>query len=797
MSNITPGHSRDKANLYLDFEIQVGPGRGRDYPVVVVRSPAGEAQETMHFPFDRIELDNRLKDLQIALLRSGGARRLALSSEEQAVQGFGQALFDALLTGEVRSRYDVSRSKAAQQDAGLRIRLRIQPPELAALPWEYLYDPRLAKYICLSRNTPLVRYLELSQPIQPLAVTPPLSILGMVASPRDLPRLNVEREKQRVERAIQDLQAQGRVTLTWLAGQTWRDLQEVMWQGPWHIFHFIGHGGFDKAADEGYIALADQEGETERLGATKLGGLLADHNPLRLALLNSCEGARGGAQDVFSSTAAILVRQGLPAVLAMQYGITDGAAIEFSRSFYKALSAGLPVDTAVAEARKAISLSAPNTVEWGTPVLYMRAPDGVLFNLPKPAPEATRPPGVRQTPRDDAPAVSPRQTAWRSRLAALFARLSTFRGPGGVRAWGWVAGVGLAVLALIVIVFLLTRDGDGGANTRATQMAALSTHTPPAAATSRPTDASTPMPTLTPTATETATAPPPTDTLTPTASPSATPTPTPTPTLGAVAPRTRAADGMVMVYVPGGTFQMGSTDEEVDDALQLCNQYYGDCQRSWFEDEQPAHLVTLDSFWIDRTEVTNAQYRQCVDDGDCPEPGCWDDSNYNAPDRPVVCVSWNDAVAYCEWAGGRLPTEAEWEYAARGPNGNIFPWGDTFDGARLNFCDANCTADWKATDYDDGYPYTAPVGSYENGASWVGALDMAGNVWEWTSSLYQAYPYRVDDGREDLSSSDSRVLRGGSWGSVANDVRSASRLNYTPVYRNGNIGFRCVGAPGP
>lgn len=129
---------------YLDFEIEISPGSGREYPVAIVRSPAGEARETMKFPFDELALRDRLQKLQIALLRSGGRRRSFLSQEEQTVQEFGQALFNALLTGELRSRYDVSQREAAQKGLGLRFKLRIQSPELAALPWEF----------CLTRARP-------------------------------------------------------------------------------------------------------------------------------------------------------------------------------------------------------------------------------------------------------------------------------------------------------------------------------------------------------------------------------------------------------------------------------------------------------------------------------------------------------------------------------------------------------------------------------------------------------------------------------------------------------------------
>jgi hypothetical protein len=156
---------------YLEYELEIGPGSGREYSVVVIRSPAGEARETMHFPFDHLALENRLQALQIALLRSGGKRRKLLLPEEHTVQEFGRALFKALFTGEVRSRYDVSLNKATQQGKGLRLKLRIQSPKLAALPWEFLYDKRQGEYLCLSRGTPIVRYLELPQPLQPLTVT--------------------------------------------------------------------------------------------------------------------------------------------------------------------------------------------------------------------------------------------------------------------------------------------------------------------------------------------------------------------------------------------------------------------------------------------------------------------------------------------------------------------------------------------------------------------------------------------------------------------------------------------------
>ena len=134
---------------YLDFDLEIGEGAGREYPVKVIHSPAGEGRETMVFPFDTLALQNRLLTLELALLRSGGKRRKALSQEEQTVQDFGRELFCSVMRGEVLSRFDVSRREAQHQGKGLRLRLRLQTPQLAALPWEFLYDHRRGEYLCL------------------------------------------------------------------------------------------------------------------------------------------------------------------------------------------------------------------------------------------------------------------------------------------------------------------------------------------------------------------------------------------------------------------------------------------------------------------------------------------------------------------------------------------------------------------------------------------------------------------------------------------------------------------------
>ncbi len=391
---------------YLDFDVEIGIGQGREYPVSA-RSQAGEARETMKFPFDQIALKDHLRDLHLALLRSGGPTRRTPSVEERSVLEFGQALFDALITGEVRSCFDKSLEHARTQHKGLRLRLRFSAPELASLPWEYLYDRRNDHFLSLYKNTPLVRYLELSQHIQPLTVKPPIRILGLIASPKDMPRLDAANEKRRIEEALGELRAAGRVSLDWLPGQTWRDLHLYMMEGPWHILHFVGHGRYNESLGEGVVFLSNDEGYAQELPARKFAQMLANHVSLRLVLMNSCESALGGTKDVFSSTASIMVRQGIPAVIAMQHEISDQAAIELSRAFYLALARGFPVDAALTEARLAVNICVTNTVEWGTPVLHMRSPDGHIFDLEtlvgstishKKAPPQTSPKLQRQPP---------------------------------------------------------------------------------------------------------------------------------------------------------------------------------------------------------------------------------------------------------------------------------------------------------------------------------------------------------------------------------------------------------------
>jgi len=387
---------------YEDFDVEIRRDSEGNYVVTGSSDLSGKAQETVRFPFDKQKMALQQDKLRTALER-GKTRHICLE-DVQPVQDIGKELFNAIFTGNVLRLYDKSSSIVAQQEMGLRLRLYLNAPELVSYPWEFLHDPQQGDYICFSRNTPVVRYLELPQKIKPISLKPPIHILCMVASPRDCDPLNVAREKEWVEKAVKPLVEQGVITLKWAEDQTWQYLQNEMREGQWNIFHFIGHGGFDKETNEGYIALADKDGNTDRLYARELAQYLADHKSLGLVVLNCCESARSGQQDVISGTSSVLIRSGIPAVIAMQYAISDEAAIVFSGSFYDSLADGYPIDASMAEARKAMRQACKGTVEWGTPVLYLRSSDGVLFTIDR-TKETPQVPPVKPEPIPVIPAV--------------------------------------------------------------------------------------------------------------------------------------------------------------------------------------------------------------------------------------------------------------------------------------------------------------------------------------------------------------------------------------------------------
>jgi len=315
------------------------------------------------------------------------------------------------------------------------------------------------------------------------------------------------------------------------------------------------------------------------------------------------------------------------------------------------------------------------------------------------------------------------------RMRAKLASKSTFR---------WLAIGGIVVLVMILGAYGLTH------------LPAVPTPFPTAQATS-----TFELPTETPQ--------PPTETSTATL--------VPTPTLGIGSIMISDKDGMNLVYVPAGNFLMGSADS--DSMAQ--------------SDEKPQHIVYLDAFWIDQTDITNGMYAKCVSAGACNQPTNLSSSarssyygNSQFDNYPVIYVNWNMADTYCKWAGRQLPTEAEWEKAARGTDGRTYPWGnDPPDNTLVNF--------------NGNVGDTSAVGSYPKGASFYGAMDMAGNVWQWVVDWYSASYYQGSQPSDPLgpASGQYRVLRGGAWLNLVSDVRSANRYRFSPSSSYYYLGFRC------
>ena len=338
---------------------------GTGYRARVIDSPAGQGSNDFSSPF----APGELADFPLVNPASDVAR------------GRGGRLFEAVFAGPVRDRFRASLHGAEIEGGSLRIRLRLAAvPALAAWPWEYLYDRALDQFLALSGRTPVVRYLDLPGRVGPLAVQPPLHMLVVIAQPKDYPPVEGEAEWLGLQAELAPLLARGLLVLERLKPPTIAALQRRLWEGAWHILHFVGHGGYDAHAG-GLLVLEDKLGRGDVIPADRLAPLLHDErDTLRLVLLNACSGGLTAPDDAFSGTAQALVRGGIPAVIAAQARLEGKAAQTFAREFYAALAGGQPVDTALAEARKAI-YARGGSMAWGTLALYLRSADARLFDL--------------------------------------------------------------------------------------------------------------------------------------------------------------------------------------------------------------------------------------------------------------------------------------------------------------------------------------------------------------------------------------------------------------------------------
>jgi hypothetical protein len=422
--------------VFDELQIRLTSGSAGTYNVAVSSAAGARANGAFALPFSEVELEN----FRLTVDPRGGRVRGRSSPQVRRAREFGEALFGALLAdAAIRDVYVAAAYDAEKAGRGMRLTLYVgAAPDLAAVPWEFLY--RRPGFLAQSVWTPVVRYLDLESPPPALSVEPPLRLLGMVSQPTadGWAALDVELEKAKLEQSLAPLVAGGYVELRWLPGSTLRDLQrEVAHGDDFHVFHFIGHGEFDDRSGQGSLILEGADGRARYVDGETLGTVLCDRRSVRLAVLNACEGAKSSPADPLAGVAAGLVQHDVPAVVGMQFAISDPAAITFAAELYSGLAQGFPVDVAVTEGRRA--LATETDLEWATPVLFMRVPDGRLFDIDRTTLRASARPQPPVTPDSaEAPDEPADATAPQSRRALR---------------WGGIAAAlsALAVAALLIL----------------------------------------------------------------------------------------------------------------------------------------------------------------------------------------------------------------------------------------------------------------------------------------------------------------------------------------------------------
>lgn len=356
---------------YLDFELNIEALDGDRIRVTLESSPVGSVSIETANPFTPDDIARIVGVLD-------GSVRMTRGEAARAARTFGEKLFSAIFSGQVYAAYLASRAQAGE--SGLRIKLDLsQAAAFEDWPWELLRDPN-ADYLVLSRQTPLVRFPRVLT-IRPLVdVALPLRVLVLIASPRDQERLDVEAEWRALLDSTADLRNRGLLEMQRIDDAQLTSLQRELRQGTsYQIFHYIGHAAFDERSQSGMLAFVDPlTGNTMAVSGEGLARELSEENSIRLVVLNACQGARQNRRDPYAGIASSIVARGVPAVVAMQFAITDNASRAFTHEFYRALCEGYPIEASMAEARRAISSTLGN-LEWVTPVLYLRAQSGVLF----------------------------------------------------------------------------------------------------------------------------------------------------------------------------------------------------------------------------------------------------------------------------------------------------------------------------------------------------------------------------------------------------------------------------------
>lgn len=352
---------------YRDFDLWIETPTAEGYPLRARSETQGEARAWMKL------------DLMSESVQSYLEKLATWETDETFLIEFGAFLCDSLFAGNIESLFQRSLGEVlGQEGQGLRIRLRIDPPEISALPWEYLYSPEQKYFIGASKKTPLTRYLEVSQPIRALRTALPLKVLVVIPG---WSGLDTQKEKDILTEALDRLG--DTVQLKYLEGNVTRTtVADALLEARYHVFHFIGHGAFKDG--QGYLLFNNESGGHDWISDDIFARFFLDKPRMKLAVLNACEGATVSLSKPMVGMAPKLVERGIPAVIAHQYSVTDRAAICFAREFYRSLCVGSEVgrvDAAMAHARNQLSIRFPAERSLGAPVLFMRAPNGLIFDI--------------------------------------------------------------------------------------------------------------------------------------------------------------------------------------------------------------------------------------------------------------------------------------------------------------------------------------------------------------------------------------------------------------------------------
>ena len=378
---------------YKDFVLQLDRAAAEPgFVTRVLHSPAGEAEAPFVNPLSRADLDKLWQDAysarQAARAARGGSDRLQAALMESNLEEIGDRLFQALFRGPVRSCWMRSFSEATRHSGGglrLKLQLNLADPliaSLAELPWEFLFSPEQGGFLGLQRKTPILRHMRLPLPGSRPLPARPIRVLTVLSQPAAMAELSLEKEAGKIAAALRALPG---VEVLPLHNPTIETLRENLLRQDFQILHFMGHGGFDERSGQGVLCFTGDHGASVPVSGSMLATHLAGMDSLRLIFVNACETARSNTAAPFAGVATALLRAGLPAVIAMQRPVSDDAALEFSRTVYRRLAAGDPIDAAVTEGRLAIFRDNGSLQEWGTPVLFSRAEDSRIFASDAPA----------------------------------------------------------------------------------------------------------------------------------------------------------------------------------------------------------------------------------------------------------------------------------------------------------------------------------------------------------------------------------------------------------------------------